>query len=101
MIIRSGKLLNFAQVYGIRMDKNRIHSGFTNPSGSVYRIATQGPAAIVRMNEAMSEFWNYFEVEIVSPGKECAIGIGVGPSDNHLNAMPGWTARSFGYHAGM
>ena len=99
MIKRSGMLLNFSQAYGVKLDKNRIHSGITNSSGSVYSVASQGSAAIVRMNEAMSEFWNYFEVEIVSPGQKGCIGIGVGPCDSRLHGQPGWTAQTFGYHA--
>ena len=42
---------------------------------------------------------NYFEFKIISSGKECAIGIGVGAVNYPLNYMPGWKCDSIGYHA--
>ena len=99
VIKRSGKLLNFVQAFGVKLDKSRIHSGHTDASGSVFSVLSHTSNAIVKMNEAMSPLWNYFEVEIVSQGERCAVGIGVGAYDNHLYGMPGWTAQSFGYHS--
>ena len=95
----SGKLLNFVQTYGVRYDKNRIHSDSIDASGSVFSVIRCGSNVVVKMNEAMSPLWNYFEVEIINHRVNCAIGIGVGPHDNTLHGMPGWTARSFGYHS--
>ena len=100
MIKRSGKLLNFVQTYGVRYDKNRIHSDSTDASGLVFTSVTcRSSDAIVKMNEAMSPLWNYFEVEIITHEDNTAVGIGVGAHDNTLHGMPGWTARSFGYHS--
>ena len=99
VIKSSGTLLNFSQAYGVKLDKNRIHPGITDSSGSVYSVAGRGLAARIKMNEAMSEFWNYFELEILSPGEKCCIGIGVGPCDSRLHGQPGWTVQTFGYHA--
>ena len=96
---RDGKLLNFVQAYGVKMDKNRVHSGNTDTLGSVFVGIRPSLQAIVKMNEAMSPVWNYFEVEIISHKENSAVGIGVGAFDNRLHGMPGWTARSFGYHS--
>ena len=98
MIKQSGNLNNFVQTYGVKVDRNRVHSDLTDVSGALFSTK-KDLSAIVVINEAMSMSWNYFEVEIISPGTECAIGLGVGPFDNRLYGMPGWTAQSFGYHA--
>ena len=42
---------------------------------------------------------NYFEFKIISSGKDCAIGIGVGADNYPLDSMPGWLYNSIGYHA--
>ena len=54
---------------------------------------------VVRMWEPMSPLLNYFEFEITCDGRERAIGIGVGESGYSLTRMPGWNARSIGFHA--
>ena len=100
MIKRSAKLLNFVQAYGVKVDKSRIHSGSTDTSGSVFKVVSYtSNFYIVKMNEVMSPLWNYFEVEIINHRANSAVGIGVGAFDNPLQDMPGWTARSFGYHS--
>ena len=99
MIKRSGKVVNFVQVYGAKVDKSRIHCGHTDASGSVFSIASVNSDGIVRMNEVISPAWNYFEVEIISHDEKCAVGVGVGAHNNHLHRMPGWSPQSFGYHS--
>ena len=42
---------------------------------------------------------NYFEFKIISSGKDCAIGIGMGADNYPLDDMPGWDYNSIGYHA--
>ena len=87
------------QAYGVKMDKNRVHSGNTDTLGSVFVGIRPGLHAIVKMNEAMSPLWNYFEVEIISHKENSAVGIGVGAFDNRLQGMPGWMVKSLGYHS--
>lgn len=53
----------------------------------------------VRMNEAMSEYSNYFEVMLKEPADDGVIGIGLGPSKYRMSVMPGWKDGSIGYHS--
>ncbi|XP_055343672.1 ran-binding protein 9-like isoform X2 [Paramacrobiotus metropolitanus] len=40
----------------------------------------------------------YFEVKVISKGKEGYIGVGLCLEDVNLNRLPGWDKGSFGYH---
>ena len=53
----------------------------------------------IRMKQAMSPEWNYFEVTLTSTHKDGAIGIGIGHERYQLSSMPGWDAGSIGYHS--
>ena len=41
----------------------------------------------------------YFEVTVVSTGREGGISVGICGARSPLNRLPGWSAISFGYHA--
>ena len=41
----------------------------------------------------------YFEVNIVSAGRDGYIGIGLSSANADLRSLPGWNATSYGYHA--
>ncbi|EDV25956.1 uncharacterized protein TRIADDRAFT_24556 [Trichoplax adhaerens] len=40
----------------------------------------------------------YYEVKIVSKGKDGYIGIGLSVHNSNLNRLPGWEKHTFGYH---
>jgi len=40
----------------------------------------------------------YFEVKIISKGRDGYMGIGLSASNVNLNRLPGWDKNSFGYH---
>lgn len=40
----------------------------------------------------------YFEVKIISKGRDGFMGIGLSKSDVSLNRLPGWDKNSYGYH---
>ena len=65
---------------------------------NVEKIFGKNPG-VVKILEPMDSTLNYFEFEIISGGKECAVGIGVGASDCPLDCMPGWNLNGIGYHA--
>ena len=64
----------------------------------VQKIFGKNPG-VVKILEPMDFTLNYFEFMIVSIGKECALGIGVGSSEYPLDRMPGWNLNGIGYHA--
>ena len=64
----------------------------------VEKIFGKNPG-IVKILKPMDSTLNYFEFKILSGGKDCALGIGVGASDYPLDRMPGWNLNSIGYHA--
>ena len=53
----------------------------------------------VKILQPMTPIQNYFECQIICPGVECAIGIGVVGQDYPLNQLPGWKKEGIGYHA--
>lgn len=53
----------------------------------------------VRMRQAMSKEWNYFEVTITDTVEDGAIAIGIGHEKYLLSDMPGWDVGSIGYHS--
>lgn len=40
----------------------------------------------------------YFEIKIISKGRDGYMGIGLSKADVHLNRLPGWDKNSYGYH---
>lgn len=40
----------------------------------------------------------YFEVEVVSKGREGYIGVGFCTADVNMDRLPGWEPQSYGYH---
>ena len=53
----------------------------------------------IRMKQAMSKEWNYFEVTLMATDEDGAIAIGIGHEKYQLSSMPGWDAGSIGYHS--
>ncbi len=51
-----------------------------------------------RIEEPLNPLLNYFEIEIIKSGAECAVGIGAGELRYPLSRMPGWNRNSIGYH---
>ncbi|KAJ3174031.1 Ran-binding protein 10 [Irineochytrium annulatum] len=62
--------------------------------------ATDEQAAAIRSNLPIPKEAGifYFEVTIISKGRDGWIGIGVCDSSFNLNRLPGWDPRSWGYH---
>ena len=42
---------------------------------------------------------HYFEIEIIDPGSNCYIAIGLARKDYPKNRHPGWNKGSIAYHA--
>ena len=40
----------------------------------------------------------YFEVEVISKGREGYIGVGFCTADVNMDRLPGWEPQSYGYH---
>lgn len=40
----------------------------------------------------------YFEVEVISKGREGYIGVGFCTVDVNMDRLPGWEPQSYGYH---
>ncbi len=40
----------------------------------------------------------YFEVEVISKGREGYIGVGFCTQDVNMDRLPGWEPQSYGYH---
>ena len=53
----------------------------------------------IRMKQAVSKEWNYFEVTLTATDEDGAIAIGIGHEKYPLCNMPGWGAGSIGYHS--
>jgi hypothetical protein len=41
----------------------------------------------------------YFEIKVISKGRDGYMGIGLSTSGVNLNRLPGWEKQSYGYHA--
>ena len=54
---------------------------------------------LVKVLEQMNPSHNYFECEIISGGKQPAVGVGVGELFHPLYCMPGWKYNGIGYHS--
>ena len=64
-----------------------------------FTVHTNWRPGVVKIMTPMDSNFNYFEFKIISSGKACELGIGLGASDYHLDDMPGWNQNSIGYHA--
>lgn len=81
--------------------------GFTD-SHKVSRVRVLSPgygkthkdAASVRTTHAIPAACGlyYFEVKIVSKGRDGYMGIGLSARDVNVNRLPGWDKHSYGYH---
>lgn len=79
---------------------SKHHVKLESDGGIFIRASTKGNGYCgVRMNEALSEDSNYFEIILREPADDGIIGIGVGPSKYRMSVMPGWKDGSIGYHA--
>ena len=65
----------------------------------IQSISGQTSHSGIRMEHAMNQEWNYFEVKIMKTIGDGEIGIGVGHQNYLLYRMPGWDDYSIGYHA--
>lgn len=70
------------------------------------RVTYKGPgknhkdAASVRTDNPIPSTCGiyYFEIKIISKGRDGYMGIGLSKSDVMLNRLPGWDKNSYGYH---
>ena len=53
----------------------------------------------VKILQPMTPVQNYFEYQIICPGINCAITIGIVSHDYPLDKHPGWDEEGIGYHA--
>lgn len=69
-------------------------------SGCVCTWGNLTSAHMVRANAVIPSEMDlfYFEVEILEPGHDSSIGIGLAPRGHSLGGMPGWYSGSYGYH---
>lgn len=75
-------------------------------SNNNLRVTYKGPgknhkdAASVRTDYSIPATCGiyYFEIKIVSKGRDGYMGIGLSKADVHLNRLPGWDKNSYGYH---
>lgn len=81
--------------------KGRSYTGRNaKVEGDVFSFRGEGGSVgVVKILEPLSPLLNYYEYEIVSRGRKCAIGIGVGEQGYPLDRMPGWNRNGIGYHA--
>lgn len=65
-----------------------------------YKGKSDNDAATVRANHSISPSCGifYFEVQIISKGRDGYIGIGICTSIMPLTRLPGWERNTFGYH---
>ncbi|KYR00730.1 hypothetical protein DLAC_02771 [Tieghemostelium lacteum] len=74
-------------------------------TGNGYRVSyktgkTENEAALIRANCPIPISCGifYFEITVISKGKDGYIGIGVCTSQMPTNRLPGWEKQSYGYH---
>jgi len=75
-------------------------------SNNNLRVTYKGPgkthkdAASVRTDYSIPAACGiyYYEVKIISKGRDGYMGIGLSKSDVQLNRLPGWDKNSYGYH---
>jgi len=85
-----------------RMDTSKLKAeGDVLTAIQASAIQSQGVAIAQSATElktiyAKSVF--YYEVTVLSLGKDGIIGVGIAKNDYPLHRMPGWDATSFGYH---
>lgn len=87
---------------GIKMHTKGRHMCGRNAGveGDIFLYkADRGNVGVVKILEPVSPMYNYFEMEIISRGQKCALGLGVGEHGYPLERMPGWNRNSMGYHA--
>ncbi|KAI9829430.1 MAG: hypothetical protein M1819_006367 [Sarea resinae] len=79
---------------GIEIQADGLEIKFTGPSKS------HDEAAAVRADNPMPTECGiyYYEVTVISKGKEGLIGVGFSGPKVHLNRLPGWEPESWAYH---
>jgi len=79
----------------IELSSNYLRVSYMGFGGS-----DEDAAAIKGDFEVFStDLFIYFEIKILSSGREGFIGIGLAHKDCDLDRLPGWELYSFGYHA--
>eukprot|EP01133_Synstelium_polycarpum_P014865 gene14865-17578_t len=66
-----------------------------------YKVTKEGSdAALIRANYPITPSCGifYFEVRVISKGRDGYIGVGVCPQNMPLTRLPGWEKNSYGYH---
>ncbi|RKP20301.1 SPRY-domain-containing protein, partial [Rozella allomycis CSF55] len=78
----------------IELSRHSMRAHYTGPGKS------DGEAASVRANNPINPQYGiyYFEIQIVSRGRDGYIGIGFCASNVSLGRLPGWEPNSYGYH---
>ena len=64
------------------------------------RGKTIADVGLAQAQKPLSPTNHYFELEIVDPGKNCYIAIGLAKKDYPKKRHPGWNFGSIAYHAG-
>ncbi|KZF24307.1 SPRY domain-containing protein [Xylona heveae TC161] len=79
---------------GLELQADRLEVRFTGPSKS------HDEAAAVRADRPMPPECGiyYYEVTVISKGKEGLIGVGFSGPNVSLNRLPGWEPESWAYH---
>lgn len=88
--------------HGLKLhSKKRYYKGRNaEVDGDIFSFRGEGSSVgVVKILEPMSPLLNYYEYEIVSRGRKCAIGVGLGEQGYPLDRMPGWNRNGIGYHA--
>jgi len=82
-------------------DWRRLHDIRLN--GQVLEYTGRGKSLIdvglAQARTPLSTRTHYFEIEIMDPGKDCYIAIGLARKDYPKNRHPGWNKGSIAYHA--
>merc|ERR550519_1051969 len=71
-------------------------------NGQLLEYVGRGDAGSAYAEVPLSTKNHYFEMEIIEPGTNCYIAIGLARNDFpnfHMDCLPGWRKGSIGYHA--
>ncbi|GAB1605036.1 SPRY domain-containing protein 3-like isoform X1 [Argonauta hians] len=82
-------------------DWSRLHQIRLN--GSIMEYTGRGKKLIdvglAQAKAPLDPTYHYFELEIIDPGENCSIAIGLAHRDYPKHRYPGWNAGSIAYHA--
>lgn len=84
----------------ISLSPGNLRATYVGPGKSDTDAATVHPLTQVRANRPIPPICGvfYFEILIVSKGRDGYISIGVQSSQTPLSRLPGWEPHSWGYH---